>query len=452
MRTFDLVIIGCGQGADPLACAFAGAGKSVALIERGALGGSCVNWGCTPTKTLHVSAKTAYDARRAAEVGVETGPVTVDFGTVMRRKEVIIGDFRSELEEELKGTEGLEILHAEARFTGPRRLQVGDEEIEGGIVVIDTGTRPQIPDLPGLKDVPFLTAAELLDLRELPGHLIVLGGGYIGLEFGQSFRRFGSEVTIVEKGDRLLSREDEDVTDAVQEFLEEEGITVECEADIQGVAREGDEIVLTLAGKTLRGTHLLVATSQTPNTEGLDLDKAGIETDERGFVKVDSKLRTNIEGVYAIGDVKGGPAFTPISYDDYRVLHTNLLEGGDRTIEGRPVPYCVFVDPQLARVGLSESEAKEKEIPYRIGRIEMTDLGYPIEKNRPKGFIKALVAEDDTILGVAVLGIDAGDQMAFFQIAMMGGLKHGQLTDGIYAHPTLAEGLNKVFRDLKSPA
>lgn len=451
MRKFDLVVVGCGQGGDPLARAYAEAGKSVAILERGPLGGSCVNWGCTPTKTLAAAARVAHMARRAPEFGVRTGEIAIDYPTIHARKDRIVHEFRDGLEQKLAETEGIEVIRGEARFTGPRQLAINDEEIEGEVVVIDTGSRPQIPDVPGLKDVPYLTAAELLDLEELPEHLIILGGGYIGLEFGQSFRRFGARVTIVEKGDRLLTREDADVTEAIETFLRKEGIAIECHANVSHVASEGEEIVVTLEGKSVRGTHLLVATSQSPNTEVLDLEKAGVEKDERGFVRVDEHLRTSAEGVYAIGDVKGGPAFTHISYDDFRVVRASLLRNGDRTTKGRMAPYCVYTDPQLGRVGLSESEAKEKGISYRIGRLEMSDLGLPNERGETTGFIKVLVGDDGLILGVACLGIDCGEHMALFQMAMMGGLKADVLCDGIYAHPTLAESFNLVFADLKHP-
>ena len=450
MRSFDLVVIGAGQGSDPLARAFSEAGKTAAIVERDLVGGSCVNWGCTPTKTYAFAARVAWLARRAERYGVRTGDVGFDLKTLKARKDGIVHDFREGTTKKIQSHRGVELIRGEARFTGPKTLRVGPEEITGDTVVIDTGSRPMIPDIAGLNDVPYLTARTLLDLETLPGHLLILGAGYIGTEFAQSFRRFGSEVTLIEQGERILSREDPDVTDAMEAFLKEEGVGIEFCTKVERVEGTDEGIAVTLQGRTLRGTHLLVATSQCPNVEALDLTVAGIEQDEKGYVKTDARLKTTADGVYAIGDVKGGPAFTHISYDDYRVLRDNLLRGHDRTIEDRPVPYCVFTDPQLGRIGLSESEAKEKGVAHKVARLDMADLGRPVETGETTGFFKALVdPETLEILGAACLSIEGGEVMAMIELAMQGGRTARDLANTVLAHPTMAEGLNNLFLDFR---
>jgi pyruvate/2-oxoglutarate dehydrogenase complex dihydrolipoamide dehydrogenase (E3) component len=455
VQRYDAVVIGSGQGGTPLARAFAEAGRKTALIEREHVGGTCINEGCTPTKTMVASARVAYLDRRSPDYGVEDGSVVLDMTRVRRRKDDVVRSFRTSNEQSLEDA-GVDLIRGEASFTGPKELEVRLAEPEGETVhlsaenvFINVGARPGSAPVDGLDDVPALNSTTIMELGEVPDHLLVLGGGYVGLEFAQMFRRFGSEVTVVQRGPQLLAREDADVAEAVAEILREDGIEVLLQTEAQSVRQDG-EIQLTVSGpegeRTLSGSHLLVATGRPPNTDSLNLGAAGVETDGRGFVKVDDKLQTNVPGVYAIGDVKGGPAFTHISYDDFRVVSKNLLQGGDATISGRLIPYTVFMDPQLGRVGLSEAEAREQGRDVLVAKIPMSYVARAIEVDETRGFMKAVVdAGSDEILGCAVLGLEGGEIMAMIQIAMMGKVPYTALRDGVFAHPTLAESLNNLF-------
>jgi pyruvate/2-oxoglutarate dehydrogenase complex dihydrolipoamide dehydrogenase (E3) component len=455
---YDAVVIGAGQGGGPLAVALAESGRRTALIERAHVGGTCVNEGCTPTKTMVGSARVAYLARRAADYGVVTGPVSVDMAAVRERKRGVVASFRAGSERHIEQTPGLDLLRGEARFSGPRSLSVAGEEgqidITADTIVLDVGTRPSPPQLPGLDRVPALDSTSIMELETLPGHLLVLGGGYVGLEFAQMFRRFGSEVTVVQRGRKLLGREDDDVADAVAALLREDGITVLLETAASSVApAPGGRVHLTVKSpegeRVLEGSHLLVAVGRVPNTNGIDLEKAGIETDERGFIRVGERLATNVPGVFALGDVTGGPAFTHISYDDYRILRTNLIEGGDVTTAGRLVPYVVFIDPQLGRVGLTEAEALKQGRAIHVATLPMSDVARALEVDEARGFLKAIVdAESDQILGFAALSLEGGEIMAVAQIAMLGKLPYTALREGVFAHPTLAEAFNNLFANL----
>ncbi len=453
---YDAIVIGSGQGGGPLAGALAKAGWKTALVERKHVGGSCVNEGCTPTKTMVASARVAYLARRGADYGVATGPVSVDLAVVRRRMRDMVESFRGGSRRRLEQTEGLDLLMGTARFTGPKTIEValvegGTRTLSAPTIVVNTGTRPRVPDLPGLSDVPFLDSTSVMELEEVPAHLLVIGGGYVGLEFGQMFRRFGSEVTIVQRAGQLVPHEDTDVADALREILVEDGIEVLLEAEATGVQRSEDgEIALSTSfpggERTLRGSHLLLAAGRVPNTDNLGLERAGIEPDERGFIPVNERLETAVSGIYALGDVKGGPAFTHISYDDYRILKTNLLQGGGGTVAGRLVPYTVFTDPQLGRVGLTEREAREQGRPYRVAKIPMSWVARALETDETRGLMKALVdAESGEIIGAAILGVEGGEVMAAVQMAMMGGVPYTAIRDGVFAHPTVAESLNTLF-------
>ncbi len=458
-RQYDAVIVGSGQGGKPLAVDLAQAGWRTALVEKDAVGGSCVNSGCTPTKTMVASARVAYLARRGADYGVQAGEASVDLEVVRRRKRDIVESFRSGSENHVKRTENLDLLRGTASFASPNTLELaGDDgpvELRADRILLNTGCRPRVPEIPGLQSVPYLNSTTIMELGEVPEHLVVLGGGYIGLEFGQMFRRFGSQVTVVQRGNQLLGREDADVAEAVAEILREDGVRVllgsepaEVSADRSGGVR------LRLDGEQapeVRGSHLLVATGRVPNSDTLRPEKAGLELDRRGFVRVDSRLETNLENVWALGDVKGGPQFTHISYDDYRILKQNLLEGGSATIEGRLVPYTVFIDPQLGRVGLSESEAREQSRKIGVARMPMEHVARALEMDESRGFMKAVVdLESEEILGAAVLGIEGGELMSMLQLVMMGGLPYSKLRDGIFAHPTLAESLNNLFGNVEA--
>ena len=454
-RHYDAIVIGAGQGGVPLARTLAQAGRKVALVEREHVGGTCYNEGCTPTKTMVASAKVAYLDRRSADYGVKNGQVTVDMVAVRQRKRDIVEDFRKGGEQRLRDTEGLDLIWGEASFTGPKELEVRlngyETRLTAKNIFINTGSRPANPPVAGLESVPALNSTTIMELDEVPEHLLVLGGGYVGLEFAQMFRRFGSEVTVVQRDKQLLTREDADVAEAVAEVLREDGVEVLLETEAKRAEQTGDaELLLTvgtLEGEgTLEGSHLLVAAGRPPNTDRLNLEAAGVETDERGFIRVNERLETNVEGIWALGDVKGGPAFTHISYDDFRIVKTNLLEGGEATISDRMVPYTVFIDPQLGRVGLSEEEAREQGRDVRVARMPMKHVARALEVDEPRGMMKAVVdADTRRILGCAVLGVEGGEVAAMIQIAMMGGVPYTTLRDAVFAHPTLAESLNNLF-------
>jgi pyruvate/2-oxoglutarate dehydrogenase complex dihydrolipoamide dehydrogenase (E3) component len=457
---YDGIVIGAGQAGGPLATTLAKAGWKMALIEREHIGGTCVNEGCTPTKTMVASARVAHLARRAADYGVRTGSISVDMSVVRRRKREIVNDFRSGSERSVEGTPGLDLLVGEARFTGPKTLRVmlndgGERAITAETILINSGQRPAMPKIAGLDGVPALTSTTIMELDSVPEHLLILGGGFIGLEFAQMFRRFGSDVTIVQRGKQLAPKEDEDVAAEIAKIFREDGITVLLETEtIRAASHPGGGIALTVKDadgeRTLTGSHLLVAAGRTPNTDALDPDAAGIATDNRGYLPVDERLETNVPGVYALGDVNGGPAFTHISYDDFRILRANLLHGGGETTAHRLVPNTVFIDPQLGRVGLSEREARAQGKDIRVAKLPMTSVARALEMDETRGFMKAIVdAESDEILGCAILGVEGGEVMAVVQMAMLGHLPYTVLKDAVLAHPTLAESLNNLFSTLE---
>jgi pyruvate/2-oxoglutarate dehydrogenase complex dihydrolipoamide dehydrogenase (E3) component len=451
----DAIVIGAGQAGVPLARALAEAGRRTVLVEREHVGGTCINEGCTPTKTMVASARVAHLARRAADYGVRTGPVAVDLARVRQRKRDVVASFRDGSQRRLEQTAGLDLVFGEARFVGPRRLEsrLADgsvRRLEADLVFVNTGCRPARPNVPGLDGLPTLDSTSIMELDRAPRRLVVLGGGYVGLEFGQMFRRFGSDVTLLQQGARLLGREDPDVADAVAEILRQEGIEIVLDARVREARRQDDDLVFTVATpageRRVAGSHVLVATGRAPNTDRLGLAEAGIEADERGFVRANDRLETSAPGVYALGDVKGGPAFTHISYDDFRVLRANLLEGGNATTASRLVPYTVFIDPQLGRIGLTEAEARERGLAIRVAKLPMGSVARAIEVDETRGFMKAVVdASTNRILGASVLGLEGGEIMGVLEVAIMGGLPYTALRDGVFAHPTLTESLNTLF-------
>ncbi len=457
VEQYDAIIIGAGQGGVPLATTLAGEGWKTALIERKHVGGTCVNEGCTPTKTMVASARVAYLARRAADYGVETGPLGIDMERIRQRKRDIVDSFRQGSRRRVENSDA-ELIMGSAHFTAARTLSValnggGTRQLRAERIFIDTGTRPRIPDLPGLADVAYLDSTSVMELAAVPEHLLIVGGGYVGVEFGQMFRRFGSRVTIVQRGKQLLGHEDPDVAEAVADILREDGIEIlldayptRVEAGANGTIRLLTHRPEAQETKALSGSHLLLAAGRVPNSDDLGLDAAGIETDGRGYIRVNERLETNVPGVYALGDVKGGPAFTHISYDDYRILRTNLLEDGEATIHDRPVPYVVFIDPQLGRVGLTEEQAKAQGLNYRLAKMPMNYVARALEVDETRGFMKALVdADSEQLLGCAILGIEGGEIMAILQVAMMGKLPYTALRDGVFTHPSLSESLNNLF-------
>jgi pyruvate/2-oxoglutarate dehydrogenase complex dihydrolipoamide dehydrogenase (E3) component len=452
---YDAIVIGTGQGGKPLSIALAKARWKTAVIERSYIGGTCINVGCTPTKTMYNSARVAYLARRAADFGVHSDAVSVSMAEVRARKQGVVDTFRDGGLRGIEATKGLDLLRGEARFTGPHALEVRMNDgsmraIAAEQIFINTGGRPATPTIAGLENVSYLDSTSIMELDQLPEHLLVMGGGYIGLEFGQMFRRFGSQVTVIQRAGHLLNREDPDVADEVLKILREDGITVLLGAEVLGVQQQSDGIALRVRipeGETsLAGSHLLVAVGRTPNTDRLNLTAAAVEMDKRGFVQVNDRLETNVPGVYALGDVNGGPQFTHISYDDFRIIRANVIEGGAANTSDRLVPYTVFMDPQLGRIGLTETEARARGLNIRGAKLPMASVARAIEMSETRGFIKAIVdADTNQILGCAVLGVEGGELMALFQVAMMGKVAYTVLKEAIFAHPTMAESLNNLF-------
>lgn len=457
LEHLDAIIIGTGQGGKPLAGALAEARWSTAIIERDRVGGTCVVRGCTPTKTMLASARIAYLARRAADYGVLTGEVTVDLPAVRKRKRDIVDSWSEGSRKGMERHETLELIMGEARFTAPREVEVtlnegGTRRLVADHVFINVGASNRVPELPGIETVDFLDSTSIMELGEVPDHLIVLGGGFIGLEFGQMFRRFGAEVTIVEKR-RLASREDEDISEGLEEIFRGEGISVVCGAEAIAVASVdgGVELTVRVGGKeqTIFGSHLMVAAGTSPNTEALKLETAGISVGDRGEIPVNDRCETNAEGVWALGDVTGVTPFTHTAYDDFRIIKKNLLDGGSASKADRILPFAMFTDPQLGRVGMSERDAKAAGLNYRVAKLPMARVARAIEMDETRGFMKAVVdADTDRILGAAVLGVEGGEVVAVLQMAMMGDLPWTRLRDAVMAHPTLAESLNNLFMTL----
>jgi pyruvate/2-oxoglutarate dehydrogenase complex dihydrolipoamide dehydrogenase (E3) component len=460
MDKFDAIIIGSGQAGNPLAVKFAVDGRKVALVEKAYIGGSCVNVGCSPTKTMEASGRVAHMVRRAAEYGVHfQGPVNVDMSTVRDRKRAIVDMFSGGDEAKLL-RKGVEIIWGEASFSGPKEIEIaldheknggGKRKITGDLIFIDTGTRPAIPQISGISSCAVLNNDSIMELDTVPDHLVVIGGGYVGLEFGRMFRRFGSEVTIVHRGRHVLSREDEDAAEAIQEIFSQDGIRVVLEAETHSAQQDENgtihlKLTCTEGVEVVRGSHLLVAAGRVPNTDMLKLDAAGVQVDKNGFIITDNRLQTSAEGIFALGDVRGGPAFTHIAYDDYRVVRDNLFGEGGRTTDERPLPYVVFLDPQLGRIGLSEKDAAKMGISFKTVKMPMTHVARALEVDETRGFMKALVDPvSGQILGFACLGMEGGELMAVVQVAMAGGLGWKELKNMIFAHPTLAESLNNLF-------
>jgi pyruvate/2-oxoglutarate dehydrogenase complex dihydrolipoamide dehydrogenase (E3) component len=399
-------------------------------------------------------------ARRASDYGVETGPVSVDMEVVRRRKREIVEQFRSGSRSGIEGTDGLDLLEGDASFIDDRTLEVSypdgsSQQIAADTIVINTGARPFIPPIEGISAVDYLDSTSIMELDIIPEHLVVLGGGYVGLEFGQMFRRFGSEVTIVQRGDQVLQHEDRDVAGAVVEVLEEDGIDVVLSTEATAVRQTGDgAVTLTLEGdanrRAITGSHLLVATGREPATDTLDLSAAGVATDRRGHIETNGRLETTGDGIYAIGDVKGGPQFTHISYDDYRILKDNLLNGAGRDIDGRLLSYTVFLDPQLGRVGLSEEQARQTDQDVQVAHLPMTHVARALETDQTRGFMKAVVdADSEQILGATIFGPEGGEIMSVVQMAMMGNVPYTEIRDSPFAHPTYAESLNNLFMSLE---
>ncbi|MFL6446856.1 MAG: mercuric reductase [Bryobacteraceae bacterium] len=452
---FDLLVLGSGQSGNPLAGQFSRAGKRAAVVERALVAGTCINYGCTPTKTMVASARRAHEVRMASELGIEVPEFNVNLERIRQRKRDIVAQFRSGSEKRFESGSP-ELIRGDASFIGPHEVRVclkdgGERTLSASAIVIDTGLSPLIPAIGGLDQVPYLDNVSLMELAKVPEHLLILGGGYVAVEFGQMFRRFGSRVTILQRGAHILEHEDDDVSDDLLEILRQDGVEVRLGSEVDAVAAANGAISVHIkGGESVDGSHLLVAVGRKPNTEGLNLKAAGINADPHGFVQVNDKLETNVPGVYATGDVKGGPAFTHISYDDYRILRDNLLHNANRTIKGRLIPNVVYTDPQLGQVGLSEREARAQGRPYKLAKMPMGFIARANEIGETRGFMKALVDPDsEQILGVVVLGAEGGEIMSMVQIAMMGKLKYTDLVEAIFAHPAYSESLNNLFNKLE---
>jgi len=454
-ETFDAIVIGSGQAGPSLAARLAKAGRKVVLVEQTHLGGTCVNDGCMPTKTMVASARVAHLARRAADFGVQlAGPITIDMPAVIARKNAIVQGAKANLAAWLGAIDNLTIVWGTAHFVAPHVIAVGDRELEADQIFINTGGRPVVPDWPGLQDVPFLTNTTLMELATLPAHLIVAGGSYVGLEFAQMYRRFGAEVTVVEYADHLIAREDADVRDAVRAILEGEGIvfhtrvrdiSISCHSD--GVCMHADA-----AGKalTIDGSHLLLAVGRRPNTDALNLGAAGIAADERGFIQIDDMLRTNVPGIWALGDVHGRGAFTHTSYNDYEIVAANLLDGEQRRITDRITAYALFIDPPLARIGLTEAEVKARGRPALRGIMPMTRVGRAKERGETAGFMKVLVdAGTKRILGAALLCVEADEIIHSLLDIMAADAPYTVVQRCVHIHPTVSELIPTLLGDLR---
>ena len=451
---YDAIVIGSGQAGNPLTFRLADLGWSVALVEEKNLGGTCINVGCTPTKTMVHRAQVAHYARNAARWGVNTSGVSVDLGKIVAQKDEVVLTFRGGQQRRVDAHKNVRLYRGHARFVGPHQLQVGDEIIESKKIFVNTGARPNIPAIPGLRDVPFLTNESIMQLTAVPEHLLVLGGGYIGLEFGQMFRRYGSRVTIVQQGPQIVAREDPEIAAELQRALEAEGLEFVLNAHTEAAKRRDGVITLSCKlsarSREVTGSHLLVATGRILNTDDLGLQKAGVATNKDGSIKVNTRLETSVPGIWALGDCKGGPAFTHISYNDFQIVYGNLIERKNLSTENRPVPYCVFTDPQLGGVGITEKEARAKGYKLKIGRCPMINVARAIERGETAGLMKIVVdASNDRILGASILSSEGGELVQILGTMMLANQPYTLLKDAVYIHPTLAEGFFCLMADVK---
>jgi pyruvate/2-oxoglutarate dehydrogenase complex dihydrolipoamide dehydrogenase (E3) component len=454
MADYDAIIIGTGQSGPALARRLVAAGWKIAIIERKLFGGTCVNTGCTPTKTLVASAYAAYLTRRAAEYGVTVGgPVGVDMKAVKARKDAVSGASSKAVERSLKTLKGCTVYEGHARFVGPKQVNVGEEELRTEKVFINVGGRALVPPIPGLDHVPYLTNSSMMDVDFLPQHLLVLGGSYVGLEFAQMYRRFGSQVTVIELAPRLIAREDEDVSGAVAEFLREEGIDIRLNNKVVGVEKEGRNVtVIVEAGGTrsrVAGSHLLVAIGRRPNTDDLGLDNAGVAMDSRGYIQVDDQLRTNVPGIWALGDCNGRGAFTHTSYNDFEIVAANLLDNDPRRVTDRITAYSLYTDPPLGRAGMTEAEVRKSGRPALIATMAMEDVSRAYEKSETKGFMKILVDGDTKqILGASLLGLSGDEVIHSILDVMYAKAPATVLQRAMHIHPTVSEFIPTMLEDL----
>ncbi|MBU8813296.1 FAD-containing oxidoreductase [Mycolicibacterium goodii] len=451
-RTFDAIVIGAGQAGPPLAGRLTAAGQTVAVIERKFVGGTCVNTGCIPTKTLVASAHAAHLARRGAEYGVGTGDITVDMAKVKARKDKIMLDDRHGVESWIEGMDGATLIRGHARFVDPHTVEVDGERLSAERVFINVGGRAVTPDFPGLDGIDYLTNTGILELDSVPEHLVIIGGSYIALEFAQMYRRFGAEVTVVEKGPRLTAREDEDVSAAIKDILEAEGITVVLDATGIRFSKHdnGFEVIPRDGAEPIAGTHLLLAVGRKPNTDDLGLDNAGVETDQRGYIVVDDQLRTNVEHIWAMGDCNGKGAFTHTSYNDFEIVAANLLDDDPRRVSDRVPTYALYIDPPLGRAGMTADQVRASGRKALVGKRPMTRVGRAVEKGETQGFMKVVVdAETQEILGAAILGV-GGDEVVHAILDIMTAKEpYTAISRTMHIHPTVSELVPTMLQELK---
>ncbi|WP_158167307.1 FAD-containing oxidoreductase [Mycolicibacterium smegmatis] len=451
-RTFDAIVIGAGQAGPPLAGRLTAAGQTVAVIERKFVGGTCVNTGCIPTKTLVASAHAAHLARRGAEYGVGTGDITVDMAKVKARKDKIMLDDRHGVESWIEGMDGATLIRGHARFVDPHTVEVDGERLTAERIFLNVGGRAVVPEFPGLDGIDYMTNTGILEIDSVPEHLVIIGGSYIALEFAQMYRRFGAAVTVVEKGPRLTAREDEDVSAAIKDILEAEGITVVLDATgIRFTKRDnGFDVVPRDDAQPIAGTHLLLAVGRQPNTDDLDLQKAGVEVDERGFIVVDDQLRTNVEHIWAMGDCNGKGAFTHTSYNDFEIVAANLLDDDPRRVSDRVPTYALYIDPPLGRAGLTEAQVRASGRKALVGKRPMTRVGRAVEKGETQGFMKVVVdAETQEILGAAILGV-GGDEVVHAILDIMAAKEpYTAISRTMHIHPTVSELVPTMLQELK---
>ena len=452
--TYDAIVIGAGQAGPAMTARLSAAGKKVALIERKLLGGTCVNVGCTPTKAMVASAHTAHVARRAGDFGVvASAKVSVNLEQVIERKNLIVSNSRAGLERWMNGLENCTLYHGQASFESPTSIRVGDEVLEAKQIFLNVGARP-VTSVECSDSVPYLTSTTILDLKELPQHLIVVGGSYIGLEFAQMFRRFGSEVTVVEKGPRLLSREDEDVSQGIREILEAEGVEFRVDANCiqlsQSDGKMGVRLDCTDGAPAIDGSHILLAIGRQPNTDDLNLAAAGVVADERGYIVTDEHLRTSVDGIFAMGDVNGRGAFTHTSWNDYEIVADNLLDNGTRSTKDRFPVYALYIDPPMAHIGMTEAEVRKSGRPALIGKRAMTRVGRAVEKGESQGFMKALVdAETRQLLGATILGVGGDEAIHCLLTCMYAKQPIDLIARSVHIHPTVSELIPTMLQELK---
>ena len=449
---FDAIIVGAGQAGPPLAGRLTEAGHTVAVIERKLVGGTCVNYGCIPTKTLVASAHTAHTARRGAEYGIGTGDVSVEMSAVKARKDKIVRGDREGVESWIDGMNGATLIRGHARFEDPHTIRVDDRVLEADRIFLNVGGRAVAPDMPGLSDIDYLTNVGILDLDTLPEHLVVIGGSYIALEFAQMYRRFGARVTVIEKGPRLTSREDEDVSATIREILEAEGIDVVVDAgDIRFTKRDnGFEVTPRDGAKPIAGTHLLVAVGRQPNTDDLGLEAAGVETDRRGYIVVDDQLRTNVDHIWAMGDCNGRGAFTHTSYNDFEIVAANLLDDDPRRVSDRITTYALYIDPPLGRAGMTVDEVRKSGRKALVGKRPMTRVGRAVEKGETQGFMKVVVdAETEQILGAAIFGVGGDEVIHSILDIMTAKLPYTAISRTMHIHPTVSELVPTMLQELQ---